>query len=402
MNPLPIRTLLFSTLYPSSARPGHGIFVETRLQELLSSGQVQARVVAPVPWFASTDPRFGDYARMALTPARETYHGIDVQHPRYLLPPKLGMHVAPFTLAMGALPAVKNLLQEGFDFDVIDAHYYYPDGVAAALLARFFRKPFTVTARGSDINLIAHHAIPRKLMRWASHQASASVGVSHALTQAMARIGMPADRLAMMPNGVDLHRFNLQPQALARAAQGWPECPTLISVGNLVENKGHHLVIDALAQLPAYRLVIAGEGIERRALEVLAQRLKVSSRVQFLGRVDQLQLAACYGAADILVLASSREGWPNVLLESMACGTPVVATSVGGIPEIVTNRSAGRLMAGRTAADVVCAIQDLAAHMPERTQVRAHAQTRGWQSTTLAQINLFNGIATAALVPVHA
>ena len=147
----PIRTLLFSTLYPSSVRPGHGIFMETRLRELLGIGKVQTKVVAPVPWFFSKHLRFDGYAQLAQTPAMEIHNDVDVRHPRYLLPPKVGMTVAPFALALGAIPTVRRLMKEGFDFEVIDAHYYYPDGVAAAMLARHFRKPFTVTARGSDI-----------------------------------------------------------------------------------------------------------------------------------------------------------------------------------------------------------------------------------------------------------
>ena len=218
-----IRLLTFSTLYPSSVRPGHGIFVETRLRELVSSGEVEARVIAPVPWFFSTHSSFGDYARMARTPVRETRNGFDVQYPRYFLPPKVGMNIAPFTLALGARPAVKRLLEEGYDFDVIDAHYYYPDGVAAALLARHFNKPFTVTARGSDINLIARHPIPRRLMGWASQRACASIGVSAALTDAMRQLGMPAPSLRTMPNGVDMNLFQMHPQADARAALGWPQ-----------------------------------------------------------------------------------------------------------------------------------------------------------------------------------
>lgn len=398
----PIRTLLFSTLYPSSVRPGHGIFVESRLRQLLDSGEVQTSVIAPVPWFFSTHPRYGDYARMARTPLRETHHGVDVQHPRYFLPPKVGMSIAPFILAMGAKAAVQRLLDEGYDFDVIDAHYYYPDGVAAALLARHFNKPFIVTARGSDINLIASHKVPGRLMRWAADRASASIGVSRALTEAMGEMGMPASRLMILSNGVDLDRFHIQSQTSARAVLGWPEGPTLLSVGNLVENKGHHIAIEALVHLPGFRLVIAGEGPQRHSLEALASRIKVSTRLRFLGRVDQDQLAKCYSAADILVLPSSREGWPNVLLESMACGTPVVATRVGGIPEIVTSVSAGRLMPGRTQADVVNAVADLWQRMPDRVTVRSHAQGCSWQSTTEAQIGLFRRIAAGELELAHA
>jgi len=397
-----VRILTFSTLFPSSLRPGHGIFVETRLGELVSSGKVESRVIAPVPWFFSTHPRFGEYARMARTPLRESRNGFDVQHPRYFLPPKVGMNIAPFALAVGATPAVQRLLDEGYDFDVIDAHYYYPDGVAAALLARHFNKPFTVTARGSDINLIATHSIPRRLMRWASNRACASIGVSRALTQAMAQMGMPASRLMMMPNGVDLERFYIQSQTSARAVLGWPERPTLLSVGNLVDNKGHHIVIEALASLPEFRLVIAGEGPDRHALETLASQFNVSSRLQFLGLVDQDHLAKCYSAADMLVLASSREGWPNVLLESMACGTPVVATRVGGIPEIMTSASVGCLMPGRTVTDVVDAVDKLWQHLPDRATVRSHAQGCGWQRTTDAQIGLFRRIAGKGLERIHA
>ena len=397
-----IRLLTFSTLYPSGVRPGHGIFVETRLRELVSSGKVEARVVAPVPWFFSAHPRFGEYARMARIPRREHHNGFDVQHPRYFLPPKVGMNMAPFTLALGARPAIQNLLDEGYDFDVIDAHYYYPDGVAAALLARHFNKPFTVTARGSDINLIAGHAIPRRLMRWASNRAVASIGVSEALTQAMRQIGAPASSLRTMPNGVDVNLFRIQPQMSAREELGWPQGPTLLSVGNLVENKGHHIAIEALARLPEFRLVIAGEGPERHALESLASQVKVSSRLQFLGRVNQRQLVKCYSAADMLLLPSSREGWPNVLLESMACGTPVVATNVGGIPEIITSPAVGRVIATRTVADLVDAVVDLWQALPDRAHVRSYAQSCSWQSTTEAQIELFSQITAKALEAVNA
>ena len=118
------RILTFSALYPSSARPGHGIFVETRLRELLRGGGVTAKVVAPVPWFFSTNERFGDYAKMAWTPRRETRNGIDVLHPRFFLPPKVGMTIAPLMLAMGAAPALARLRRENYDFDLIDAHYF--------------------------------------------------------------------------------------------------------------------------------------------------------------------------------------------------------------------------------------------------------------------------------------
>ena len=396
-----LRVLTFSTLFPSSVRPAHGIFVETRLRELLGSGRVESRVVAPVPWFFSGHPKFGEYALGAKTPLRETRNGLDVQHPRYVLLPQVGMTLAPFTLALGARGAIQRLLDEGFDFDVIDAHYYYPDGVAAALLARHFNKPLTITARGSDINLVAHHTIPRRLMLWASRRASASIVVSSALKHAMRNIGMAPTCVLVMPNGVDARRFHLRPQHAARAELGWPDAPTLLSVGNLVENKGHHLVIEALTHMPQFRLVIAGDGPQRRALETLVARSNLASRVQFMGSVDQAQLATCYCAADVLVLASSREGWPNVLLESMACGTPVVATRVGGVPEIVTSNRVGQLMASRTVGELVDAVTRLWGNLPDRATVRARAQELSWDSTTNAQLAVFDQIANVCPESAH-
>jgi len=387
-----VRTLLFSTLYPSSIRPGHGIFVETRLRQLLGCGEIETKVVAPVPWFFSKNPRYGSYAQMALTPARETYNDVDVAHPRYGLLPKLGMTLAPFTMALSAIPVIRRLLREGFDFDLIDAHYFYPDGVAAALLAKWFGKPFVITARGSDVNLISRYAIPRRLMCWAARQAKISIAVSKALSEGLAGIGADRSKLVVLRNGVDLERFQPIPQAAARAELAWPDAPTLISVGHLVENKGHHIAIEVLEKLPNFRLVIVGGGEERNALEILTSRLGVAQRVFFAGRVAQQNLSVYYSAADILILASSREGWPNVLLEAMACGTPVVATNVGGIPEVVTTPTVGRLTTDRSVAGFLPLVSDLWEHYPERAAVRRYTEEFGWKATTDAQLSIFRSI----------
>ena len=171
--PSAVRTVLFSTLYPSSIRPLLGVFVETRLRELLQTGRVQSKVVAPVAWVPKGLVRGGRPAAMAATPLREVLNGIDVRHPRYFAIPKFGMTVAPLLLALAARPALRQLQAEGFDFDVIDAHYYYPDGVAAAILGRWFAKPVAITARGTDINLIPEYRLPRLMIQWAAEQAAA-------------------------------------------------------------------------------------------------------------------------------------------------------------------------------------------------------------------------------------
>lgn len=404
-----VRVLLFSTLFPSSARPGHGIFVETRLRELLAEfgSSLQAKVLAPVPWFHSTDPKHGDRAAMARTPRREQRNGLDVLHPRYLVIPKVGMSLAPFMLARAALRAARQLQTEGFDFDLIDAHYFYPDGVAAALVARTLRKPLVITARGSDINLIASYALPRRMMLWAARRAAACIGVSQALVDSMRRLGMPADKLHMLRNGVDLQRFQPLPQAEARAAIGHHGQPLLLSVGNLVALKGHELCIDALAELtpsfPGARLLIAGAGPLRESLLRHAQARRVADRVHLVGAVPNTELARWYSAADCLLLPSSREGWPNVLLEAMACGTPAIGTAVGGVPEIIATPEAGTVLPERSAVALASAIVNLVAAPPDVSQVRRYAEGFGWTETSQRQQRLFLTLASAqGAAPQHA
>jgi glycosyltransferase involved in cell wall biosynthesis len=387
-----IRTLLFSTLYPSSVRPSHGIFVETRLRHLLAGGQVQTRVVAPVPWFPLRHAAFGEYARHAAVPRHETRHNIEIDHPRYLLLPKVGMNSAPTTLARAGLKAARRLIAQGWDFDLIDAHYYYPDGVAATLIGKALGKPVVITARGTDINLIPQYDKPRRLILQAAHDAAASITVCAALKDAIVGLGATAEKITVLRNGVDLELFRPEDRAQARAAFGMQSEFALASVGHLIERKGHHLVIEALPQLSDAVLYIAGAGEEETRLRQLADRLGVAGRVRFLGAMPQARLRTLYNAADALVLASSREGWANVLLEAMACGTPVVASNVWGTPEVVASPAAGVLMPTRDAAGIAQAVTALRAQLPQRADTRAYAEQFGWQPTTDGQIEIFQRI----------
>jgi teichuronic acid biosynthesis glycosyltransferase TuaC len=395
-----IRTLLFSTLYPSSVRPLHGIFIETRLRELLKSGQVETRVVAPVPWFPSSHPRWGSYAGFAGTPRRERHNGIDVLHPRYPLVPKAGMTSAPLFIALAAAPSVRQLLDEGFDFDVIDAHYYYPDGVAAALLAKWFGKPLTITARGSDLTVLTQFRLPLKMMRWAAGRADASIGVCAALANVFLEWGVAKQRVHVMRNGVDTQLFKPRHHTDEIDLRHQYGQPLLLSVGRLVELKGHHLVIEALSVVrlthPAAHLVIVGDGPEFGALQALVSRYELNHAVTFAGAVPQQELCRWYGASDLMILASRSEGWANVLLESMACGTPVLSTRLWGTPEVVTDERVGLLVDRRDTASLVDGIMSMLAAPRDRKTVRQYAEGFGWAQTTKAQLALFCYLTTGA------
>jgi teichuronic acid biosynthesis glycosyltransferase TuaC len=386
-----MKILTFTTLFPNAEKPGHGIFVETRLRHLIASGAMESRVVAPIPWFPFDHPGFGRYASFARAPQQEVRSGLSVVHPRYVSLPKIGMTMAPFLLAKAAKPVIGKIIDEGFDFDLIDAHYFYPDGVAAAALGRYFNKPVVITARGSDITQIARYRLPRKMICSAAAQAAGVITVCNALREEILRLGVAPSQVISLRNGVDLQRFHPIDRDTGRRALGLTQF-TLLSVGHLVPVKGHELTISALPLLPDVRLLIAGNGPERRKLEELSRALGVADRVTFLGALPQENLTAYYGSADALVLASSREGWANVLLESMACGTPVIASNVWGTPEVVAAPEAGILMTARTPEALAQAVSSLRTDYPDRAATRRYAERFSWDDTTAGQLQLFRRI----------
>jgi glycosyltransferase involved in cell wall biosynthesis len=387
----PLRIVTFTTLYPNAAQPNNGVFVENRLCHLLDCGQVAARVVAPIPWFPSSNPRFGAWARTAAVPSVEERHGIRVWHPRFPVIPRFGMTAAPSLLYLWTRGVMRRLLAEG-DFDLIDAHYFYPDGVAAALIARALGKPLIITGRGTDLNLIPRFALPRAQIRWAANAADGLITVCDALKRPLLDLGVDSGKVRVLRNGVDLVTFRPAADRAGVRARLGVTGQVLLSVGLLIERKGHHLVIDALRQLPAATLLIVGDGPDRGALGLRARAAGVADRVRFVGEVPHHDLPDIYSAADALVLASSREGWANVLLEAMACGTPAVATDVWGTREAISAPEAGVLVGQRSADGIADAARALFAALPDRSRTRRHAENFSWDMTTLGQLALFNQV----------
>lgn len=388
------RVLVFSTLYPNAAQPNHGVFVDNRLRETLALGGLDAVVIAPTPFFPFKHPMFGAYSTFARVPRHEQRRDLDVWHPRYLVVPKVGSLWTPEFLYRSALACVRRLQRQGQTFDVIDAHYFYPDGVAAIRLGRTLGIPVVITGRGTDLTLIPEAPATRALVVDAAAKAAAMVTVCEDLRQRLITLGAPADRVLTLRNGVDLNLFSPKDRDAARAKHRF-EGFVLLSVGALIERKGHHLAIEALVDCPDCTLVIAGGGPLRAELEALATRLAVADRVRFLGDTPHGRLPELYSAADALVLASSREGWANVLLEAMACGLPVLATDVNGTAEAVQSPDAGLLLPERTAACLTSAIGRLRANLPRREDTRRYAEQFGWGPIARANKALLTAVAAS-------
>jgi len=305
------------------------------------------------------------------------------------------MTIAPTLLYRAMARVLARLIRAGHQFDAIDAHYVYPDGVAAIRLGRRFNLPVVVTARGTDVNLIPRYRGPRQQIMAALPRAAALVAVSAALKSALLDLGADDTRVTVLRNGVETDLFTpLADRQAARDALGLSK-PTLISVGSLIERKGHHRTIEAMTLLPDFELVIVGEGPERGRLEEQIGRLGLRDRVRLLGPRPHASLPALYGAADASVLASSREGWANVLLESMACGTPVVASNIWGNPEVVRSRAGGVIAEHNTPEGIAAGVRCLFADLPSREATRAYAEPFSWDETTAGQLALFRRVIAA-------
>jgi glycosyltransferase involved in cell wall biosynthesis len=373
--------ITIASLFPNAEQPRHGIFVEERLWHLRQACDFRFHVIAPVPWFPSTNPRFGEYARLARVPRQEERRGLLVRHPRFVTIPKVGMSLQPFLYAAAIAPLLRSMARKMAGPVLLDGQFLYPDGVATALLARWLKLPFILTARGNDVTLYPRFQAPRHRILWACRSASRVITVSESLRDQLLGLGVEAGRVVTLRNGVDLQRFPAVDHAEARQLTGITR-PTVVAVGHLIPRKDHELLIRAMALVPDADLIIIGEGPLNAHLLRVAKECGIAARVRILGNMPQRDLVNYYSAAALSVLTSRNEGMANVVLESMACGTPVVATLCEGVPELFTVPAAGIVVAERTAGAVAAAIRKLMAAPPARASTRAHAASLGWQPTT--------------------
>jgi teichuronic acid biosynthesis glycosyltransferase TuaC len=342
-----MRILTFTSLFPNAGQPLLGVFVQQRMSHFAKRSGNSVTVVAPVPYFPSWLPA-ARWKKFGGVPAQESIGGLTVHHPRYLMLPGVSMPLQGYSMFSASLSLVRRLHSET-PFDCIDAHYVYPDGFAGVKLGDRLGIPVIVSARGTDMNLFPSFALIRPMIRWTLENAAGTIGVCETLKDEMIAFGAAKNRSIAIGNGIDLERFTSVDRREARRRLGIPgDSQVIVSVGALIPRKGYHLLIPAFAELarknPNLRLYIVGEGESRGELENLARENGVQARVSLVGSKPNDELKYWFSAADVSCLASSREGWANVLLESLACGTPVVATRVWGAPEVINSPQLGILV----------------------------------------------------------
>jgi len=375
-----VRILTYTSLFPNSEQPNLGVFVYQRVAHLARRRGNEVVVIAPVPYFPKWAP--GETWKVfGRIPRREQIGGLPVEHPRYPLIPKISMTLHALYMALGTESAARRLHKQ-YVFDCIDAHFAYPDGTAAVLLGKLLGLPVIVTARGTDATLYPTYRLIRPMLRWTYRQSSGIVAVSESLKEAILELGLSGERVRTIANGIDAERFTPIGREEARRRLGIPEgVPVIVSVGNLNELKSQHLLVSAVLLLsqryPTLRLYLIGEGLQRSHLLEQIDRSHLQTQVSLVGRVENEELGTWFSAANMSCLVSSREGWPNVVTESLACGTPVVAARTGGIPEIMTSAEQG-VFVERNPDSIAKGIEIALGRSWDRLTISEQARTRTW------------------------
>lgn len=393
------RLVVFSSLFPSSVQPSAGLFIRERMFRV---GKVlPLTVVVPVPWF----PLQGlirlwraDYRLMP--PKHEVQSGIDVWYPRFFSLPGLFRAWDGFFMALSCLRIMRRLKRD-FAYDIIDAHFAYPDGYAATLLGKWLKRPVTITLRGTEVPH-ARDPAKRKSMLAALARASHIFAVANALKEYVVGLGAAGEKIQVVGNGVDTGKFYPEARAAARARFGIdPQAKVIITVGGLVERKGFHRVIECLPQLlrefPNLVYLIVGgpskEGDWSARLKTQVEQLGLQQHVRFLGTIAPDELRWPLSAADVFVLATSNEGWANVFLEAMACGLPVVTTDVGGNREVVESDALGSVAAFGDQAALQEAMQRALGRDWDRSRILNFAQDNAWDTRVTRLVEAFRAIA---------
>ncbi len=391
-----MRVLTFTTLYPNGAMPNHGMFVRKRMEAVARRPGVEVVVVAPVP----SAPRLPGWSRAKVfssVPKAEEIGGLSVHHPRFLSLPGEWARLKPRWIARGAWACVQ-ALHRAQPFDIVDAHFARPDGAAAAEIARRIGLPLVLSVRGSDIHRDLERPRTRPLVLATLRAAASVISVAQPLTDKMIAAGIAADKIATIPNGIDLARWSHVDRDAARAEHGVADQRRIVlSVAAMKPVKGHDTLIEAFATLGTdgdisdTELWLAGAGPLHDELRRRVAQLGLTKRVRFLGAVPHDKLPSLYAAADIFALPSRNEGCPNVVLEALASGCPVAATAVGHVPHMVRNRENGLVVPADDPRAFALALRALLKTSPSRTVVRATVADCTWDDVAARVAGVFQG-----------
>jgi len=371
-----LRVLALTKIFPN--RNNQNAMPHVRRQCVALARQCELRVWATVPWFpgASLLRRFrSTNDDISKIPRTDRLFGLEVTHPRFVYLPRIAaLSGASYTLAIAP-----KLLRHRKQFDVILATFAYPDGVAATALGQLMGIPTVIQVIGSDVDIVANMATARPQISWAFRRAAGVIAVSSALAEKCIRLGARPEATKVIITGVDREAFAPRSREAARLALGLPaDGKLLLYVGRLSEQKGALDALHAFERMRSrkdVRFVCVGDG---PLLDQFRRRAAERDDVIATGFLDGGKVSEWIAACDLLTLPSYHEGTPNVVLEAVSCGRPVVATHVGGIPDICTSPVYGELVTPGAISELTSAYERVLskAHVP--AQIAACPSLYSW------------------------
>jgi len=393
--------IIFSNLFPNKLEPERGNFIALMVSKLAKIAKAQ--VISPLPWFPNLSllkkiPLLWQWAIFSEIPYKDNYKNIQVHYPKYFFLPKIGFIFQPITIIISTYYQLRKIKKDN-NVDIINAHWIFPDAVSAVYISRLLRIPCVVSARGCDINKYSASYFRRKLINWTLHNSDHITVVSNALKESIINIyNIDKNKITIIPNGVDESIFHLMDQDTCRNALDLTlKSKILLFVGQLHPVKNIATMLKALAIIKnnkklIFNTIIIGAGPLEFELKKLASDLGLtSSEVDFKGQQTHTDVATYFGAADLLCLPSLREGRPNVVIEALATGLPVVASNVGGIPELI-NSSNGALVSPSDEIELAKAISVSMDKNWDRSEIASTQSASSWDSCAKQYLDLFTKV----------
>ena len=376
------RITVVSNLYPNCNEANRGLFIRQLVERL--AGEFEVSVICPIPWKPSflikNDQRI---------PKQDIINGIKVEYPRHLVIPKMMRFSYGWLMYLSLLPLLKRQHKHSH-IDLISAHWIYPDAFAATKAAKKLRLPIVVHALGCDINEYSKYWL-RKIQISDALKASDLVVVkSRDLALKSEILGAPANNIRTIMNGVDRDKFYPDSMSCARNELGLSKSEKyLLFVGNLQVEKGLIYLLKALPLVTEvdFKLLVIGDGPQAQMMHQLVNALAINEQVSFLGAVEHDQIPRYLNAVDALCLPSLREGCPNIVLEALSCGTPVIASNVGAVPDMITDESKGDIVEPENSAAIAASIPRVLA-LKEANIVQFEWQS--WDDNAQAITDIFN------------
>lgn len=390
--------LLVTNLYPTPVESTRGIFVYQLVERLRVHCDIT--VVCPLPWFPAVPlpAAAAQWRSFSGVPSEYSVDGLKVYSPKYPMIPRVSESI--HALLMGAIlyPIIRKLHAQ-HHFDVMNAQWLYPDGVASAWSSERLGIPLVLSALGSDVNVFVTQPSKWKQIAWSLRRAAAITAVSQALKDRLVGEFLPQTKITVIPNGADGELFKLMPRADCRTTLHLdPHLKVIVFVGRLVEIKGVNYLIDAAEELSRKRqdfiVYLLGDGHLRDAYERDIRARGLAERVKWMGGKSHSEIPVWMGASDVFCLPSLQEGCPNVVLEALFSGRPVVASRAGGVPEMVNSRN-GVLVDPGDAAGLCDGLDRALVRLWDAQAIRDSVAHFTWETAAEGYQRIFVSAATA-------